>query len=126
MELGVFLQPATPPGRPLAEVIDWNLDVIRRADELGYSEAWVGQHMTSLWEPLPSPQQIIARLIGETTQIRLGTGVEILYQQHPVLLAAESRRLVPVDAIARRRSHAACEGTARRVNVGVRPARREL
>lgn len=100
MEFGLFLQPATPPGRPLGEVIDWNLDVIRRADELGYHEAWVGQHITSLWEPLPSPQQIIARLIGETTQIRLGTGVEILYQQHPVRLAAE---LIQLDHMAKGR-----------------------
>ncbi len=93
MEFGLFLQPATPPGRPLAEVIDWNLDIIRHADALGYHEAWVGQHITSLWEPLPSPQQMIARLIGETTKIRLGTGVEILYQQHPVRLAAELMQL---------------------------------
>lgn len=100
MEFGLFLQPATPPGRPLAEVIDWNLDIIRRADELGYHEAWVGQHITSLWEPLPSPQQMIARLIGETTQIRLGTGVEILYQQHPVRLAAE---LIQLDHMAKGR-----------------------
>lgn len=100
MELGVFLQPATPPGRPLAEVIDWNLEVIRHADALGYGEAWLGQHITSLWEPIPSPQQMIARLIGETTQIRLGTGVEILYQQHPVRLAAE---LMQLDHMARGR-----------------------
>ena len=100
MELGLFLQPATPPGRPLAEVIDWNLEVVRRADALGYDEAWVGQHITSRWEPLPSPQQMIARLIGETSTIRLGTGVEILYQQHPVRLASE---LLQLDHMAKGR-----------------------
>jgi alkanesulfonate monooxygenase SsuD/methylene tetrahydromethanopterin reductase-like flavin-dependent oxidoreductase (luciferase family) len=67
--------------------------VIRRADAYGYAEAWMGQHITSPWEPIPSPQQIIARLIGETRQIRLGTGVEVLYQQHPVRLAAELMQL---------------------------------
>ena len=82
MQLGLFLMPATAPGRPLAETIDWNLEVIRRADALGYDEAWMGQHITSLWEPILSPQQIIARLIGETENIRLGTGVEVLYRQH--------------------------------------------
>ncbi|MBL6864686.1 MAG: LLM class flavin-dependent oxidoreductase, partial [Rhodospirillales bacterium] len=78
MELGLFLQPATKPGRPLADIIDWNVEVIRNADTLGFNEVWIGQHITSPWEPLPSPQQIIARSIGETSKIRLGTGVEVL------------------------------------------------
>ena len=93
MELGMFLQPATKPGRPLPETIDWNLDVIRHADDCGFAEVWIGQHITSPWEPLPAPQQIIARAIGETSQIRLGTGVEVLYQSHPVRLATELAQL---------------------------------
>ena len=100
MELGLFLQPATKPGRPMADTVDWNIDVIRHADVCGFSEVWVGQHITSPWEPLPSPQQIIARAIGETTNIRLGTGVEVLYQSHPVRLATE---LAQLDHMARGR-----------------------
>jgi alkanesulfonate monooxygenase SsuD/methylene tetrahydromethanopterin reductase-like flavin-dependent oxidoreductase (luciferase family) len=100
IELGMFLQPATRPGRPLADVIDWNVDVIRHADACGFSEVWVGQHITSPWEPLPAPQQIIARAIGETGTIRLGTGVEVLYQSHPVRLATE---LAQLDHMARGR-----------------------
>jgi alkanesulfonate monooxygenase SsuD/methylene tetrahydromethanopterin reductase-like flavin-dependent oxidoreductase (luciferase family) len=79
MELGLFFMPAAAPERPLAETIDWNVEVIRRADALGYDEAWVGQHITSPWEPLVSPQQIIAGALGQTERIRLGTGVEVLY-----------------------------------------------
>lgn len=93
MELGMFLQPATRPGRPLSDTIEWNLDVIRHTDACGFAEVWVGQHITSPWEPLPSPQQIIAGAIGETSQIRLGTGVEVLYQSHPVRLASELAQL---------------------------------
>lgn len=93
MQLGLFLMPAARPTRPLAQTLDWNLDVIRTADQLGYAEAWVGQHITSPWEPVPAPQQIIARAIGDTQNIRLGTGVEVLYQSHPVRLAAELAQL---------------------------------
>lgn len=93
MDLGLFLQPATPPGRPLADVLDWNVDVIREADRLGYAEVWVGQHLTSPWEPLPAPQQILARAAADTSTIRLGTGVEVLYQSHPVRLACELAQL---------------------------------
>jgi alkanesulfonate monooxygenase SsuD/methylene tetrahydromethanopterin reductase-like flavin-dependent oxidoreductase (luciferase family) len=100
MELGLFLQPASKPQRPLADSIDWNVDVIRHADACGFDEVWVGQHITSPWEPLPSPQQIIARSIGETSKIRLGTGVEVLYQSHPLRLAVE---LAQLDQMARGR-----------------------
>ena len=100
MELGLFLQPATKPGRPLADIIEWNVEVISEADKLGFHEVWIGQHITSPWEPLPSPQQIIARSVGETSKIRLGTGVEVLYQSHPVRLAAE---LAQLDQMARGR-----------------------
>lgn len=100
LDLGLFLMPATRPGRPMAEIVDWNVDLIRHADECGYAEAWIGQHVTSPWEPLPAPQQIIARAVGETATIRLGTGVEVLYQSHPVRLAAE---LAQLDHLARGR-----------------------
>lgn len=96
----MFLQPATRPDHLLSDTIDWNVDVIRHAEACGYGEVWIGQHLTSPWEPLPSPQQIIARSIGETSTIRLGTGVEVLYQSHPVRLACE---LAQLDHMARGR-----------------------
>ena len=55
MKLGMFLQPATKPGRPLSETIDWNLDVIRHADACGFAEVWIGQHITPHSEPLRAP-----------------------------------------------------------------------
>ena len=100
MKLGMFLMPATLPGRPLAEALDWNLEVIRRADAYGYHEAWIGQHFTTPWEPIVSPQQLIARALGETQRIVLGTGVEVLYNSHPVRLALE---LAQLDHLARGR-----------------------
>ena len=54
------MQPATPPGRPLAEVLDWNLELIRRAEQYGYSEAWMGEHITAPWEPVPAPFAMVS------------------------------------------------------------------
>jgi alkanesulfonate monooxygenase SsuD/methylene tetrahydromethanopterin reductase-like flavin-dependent oxidoreductase (luciferase family) len=102
LELGMFLTPATKPGRPMAEIIDWNLDVIRKAEEVGYHEIWIGSHITSHYSPIACPQQIIARALGATSRIMLGTGVEILYQNHPVTLAAQ---LAQLDHMARGRLH---------------------
>jgi alkanesulfonate monooxygenase SsuD/methylene tetrahydromethanopterin reductase-like flavin-dependent oxidoreductase (luciferase family) len=98
--LGLFLMPASLPGRALADALDWNHDVLCEADRLGYSEAWIGQHFTTPWEPIASPQQVIARALGHTSQIRLGTGVEVLYNSHPVRLALE---LAQLDHLARGR-----------------------
>ena len=48
MELGLFLMPATSPERPLGAALEWNLEVIRRADELGYAEAWIGDQTSGV------------------------------------------------------------------------------
>ena len=100
MGLGLFLMPASRPDTPLGDVIDWYLEVTRVADEVGYDEVWVGTHMTSKYERITAPQQIIARALGETSRVTLGTGVELLYQQHPVTLALQ---LAQLDHMARGR-----------------------
>lgn len=46
MEIGIFLMPAHPPERTLYDATRWDLDVIELADQLGYVEAWVGEHFT--------------------------------------------------------------------------------
>jgi alkanesulfonate monooxygenase SsuD/methylene tetrahydromethanopterin reductase-like flavin-dependent oxidoreductase (luciferase family) len=98
--LGLFLMPASRPDTPLGDVIDWYLEVTRVADQVGYDEVWVGTHMTSKYERITAPQQIIARALGETSRVMLGTGVELLYQQHPVTLALQ---LAQLDHMARGR-----------------------
>ena len=100
LKLGMFLTPATNPQRPMAEVIDWNIDVIRKAEQLGYDEVWVGSHLTSHYSRIACPMQIIARAIGETRSIMLGIGVAVLYQNHPLTVAAQ---LAQLDHMARGR-----------------------
>lgn len=100
LKVGMFLMPISRPDRPLADAIDWYLEVIRKAEEFGFSEMWIGEHMTSRWERITSPQQIIARALADTRRMMLGTGVEILYQQHPVTLALA---LAQLDHMARGR-----------------------
>jgi alkanesulfonate monooxygenase SsuD/methylene tetrahydromethanopterin reductase-like flavin-dependent oxidoreductase (luciferase family) len=100
LKLGMFLTPGTNPDRPMSKIIDWNLDVIRCAEELRYAEIWIGSHITSLYSPIACPQQIIARALADTRRIMLGTGVEVLYQNHPLTVAAQ---LAQLDHMARGR-----------------------
>ncbi len=88
MELGLFAMPAHPPERDLKQGFDWDLEVIRWLDELGYKEAWVGEHHTVPWEPNPAPDLLIARAFAETTRLRLGPGGFLLPFHHPAELAS--------------------------------------
>src|SRR5215831_14304541 len=74
MELGLFTMPSHPPERTLYDGHQWDLQVLRWADELGYKEAWIGEHHTAPWEPHPSPDLIVAQALKQTKSMRLGPG----------------------------------------------------
>src|SRR5438093_715148 len=61
MRFGLFTMPSHPPERSLFAGLEFDLDTIRWADELGYSEAWVGEHHTAPWEPNPAPDLLVAQ-----------------------------------------------------------------
>jgi alkanesulfonate monooxygenase SsuD/methylene tetrahydromethanopterin reductase-like flavin-dependent oxidoreductase (luciferase family) len=87
MKLGLFMMPSHAPGQSPFEVAQWNLQVLRWADEYGYSEAWIGEHYTIGWEPIPSPDLLIAQALRETKHIVLAPGVHLLPYHNPVELA---------------------------------------
>ena len=93
MDLGLFAMPAHPPERDLKAGFDWDLQVIRWLDELGYSEAWIGEHHTVPWEPNPAPDLLLARAFAETGRIRLGPGGFLLPFHHPAALASRGALL---------------------------------
>ena len=87
MELGYFTMPSHPPERSLRDGHEWDLQVIRWLDELGYKEAWIGEHHTAPWEPHPSPDLLVAQALMQTKNIRLGPGGFLLPYHHPAELA---------------------------------------
>jgi alkanesulfonate monooxygenase SsuD/methylene tetrahydromethanopterin reductase-like flavin-dependent oxidoreductase (luciferase family) len=97
MKFGMFASPGSDPNRPLADVVDWYTRVVQKADELGYSEFWMASHTTSRWARVASPRQFIARAFAVTKNIRMGPAVEVLYQQHPITLAAQIGELDQVS-----------------------------
>src|SRR6202795_3894435 len=74
MEIGYFTMPSHPPECGLKEGHDWDLQTLRWLDELGYQEAWIGEHHTAPWEPHPSPDLLLAQAFLQTKNIRLGPG----------------------------------------------------
>jgi alkanesulfonate monooxygenase SsuD/methylene tetrahydromethanopterin reductase-like flavin-dependent oxidoreductase (luciferase family) len=83
----IFAMPSHPPECGLKEGHDWDLQVLRWLDELGYQEAWIGEHHTAPWEPHPSPDLLLAQAFLQTKNIRLGPGGFLLPYHHPAELA---------------------------------------
>src|SRR5581483_6839914 len=100
MNLGLFMMPLHPPEKSRTQCFDEDIELVVRADELGFQEAWVGQHLTLEWEPIPANDLFIATVIPRTKRIRLGTGVTIVPQHHPANIAV---RLAMLDHLARGR-----------------------
>ena len=87
MEFGYFAMPSHPPERGLKAGHDWDLQTLRWLDELGYTEAWIGEHHTAPWEPHPAPDLLIAQALLQTKRIRIGPGGFLLPYHHPAELA---------------------------------------
>jgi alkanesulfonate monooxygenase SsuD/methylene tetrahydromethanopterin reductase-like flavin-dependent oxidoreductase (luciferase family) len=100
MQYGLFMMPMHLPEKPLAQAFDEDIDLLIRADALGYGEAWIGEHFTSAWESIPAPDLLIARIVPYIQQMRLGTGMVLLQFHHPVLVA---NRLAYLDHLTKGR-----------------------
>ncbi len=87
MKFGYFTMPSHPPERGLKAGHDWDLQTLRWIDELGFTEAWIGEHHTAPWEPHPAPDLLIAQALLQTKNIRIGPGGFCLPYHHPAELA---------------------------------------
>jgi alkanesulfonate monooxygenase SsuD/methylene tetrahydromethanopterin reductase-like flavin-dependent oxidoreductase (luciferase family) len=87
MELGYFAMPSHPPERSLKAGFEWDLQTLRWCDELGFTEAWIGEHHTAAWEPNPSPDLLITQAFLQTKRLRMGPGGFLLPYHHPAELA---------------------------------------
>jgi limonene 1,2-monooxygenase len=82
-----------------------DLELIQWLDELGYDEAWIGEHHSAGWEIIASPELMIAIAADRTKRIMLGTGVTSLPYHHPLIVAD---RMVQLDHLTRGRSMLGC------------------
>ena len=82
--------------------MDHDLDQLVELDRLGYKEAWIGEHFMSVWENIPAPDIFIAKVLGYTKDIVLGTGVTCVPNHNPLMIA---HRIAQLDHMARGRIH---------------------
>jgi limonene 1,2-monooxygenase len=100
LKFGIFLAPFHPVGQNPTLALERDLQLIEHLDELGFDEAWFGEHHSAGYEIIASPEVFIAAAAQRTRHIRLGTGVSSLPYHHPFMLAD---RLVLLDHLTRGR-----------------------
>src|SRR5256885_16728335 len=100
MRFGLFLAPSPAPGETPALAIERDLELIGWVARLGYDEVWVGEHHSTGWETIASPEIVLAAAAERTRHVRLGTGVVSLPYHHPLMVAD---RIVLLDHLTRGR-----------------------
>jgi alkanesulfonate monooxygenase SsuD/methylene tetrahydromethanopterin reductase-like flavin-dependent oxidoreductase (luciferase family) len=76
------------------DVIDWDLQVARWADQHGLDAVFFAEHYTLGMEPSPAPDMMIAAASQLTSRIKLGAAAHLLPYHNPVALA---HRLIWLD-----------------------------
>ncbi len=93
MRLGYFAMPMHPPNRPWTATLDEDRQAVILADQLGFHDAFIGEHLTDRYENITNSMVFLASLIHDTERIKLGTGTANLSQMHPGLVAANAAML---------------------------------
>lgn len=94
IRFGAFLAPHHPIGENPLLQFQSNLEFAQLLDRLGYDEFWCGEHHSTGWEMIASPELFLAAVAERTHRIMLGTGVVSLPYHNPFMVA---QRIVQLD-----------------------------
>jgi limonene 1,2-monooxygenase len=94
LNFGAFLAPHHPIGEHPMLQFRRDLDLVEHLDKLGYDEFWCGEHHSSGWEMIASPEMFLAAAGERSKRIKLATGVVSLPYHHPFNVA---QRIVQLD-----------------------------
>ena len=94
LKFGAFLAPHHPIGEHPMLQFRRDLDFVELIDKLGFDEFWCGEHHSSGWEMIASPEMFLAAAGERSKRIMLGTGVVSLPYHHPFNVA---QRMVQLD-----------------------------
>jgi len=101
LRAGVFLAPFHPLDEDPTLCIQRDLALMEHLDQLGFDEAWIGEHHSAGYEIIASPELFIAAAAERTRRIKLGTGVISLPYHHPLMVAD---RILQLDHMTRGRA----------------------
>ncbi len=89
MELGFFTMPMHPLDKDWRQCLTEDREAFLLADELGFQEGYVGEHVTDKAENITNCAMFIASLAHAVKRMRLGTGTVNMPNAHPAAVAGE-------------------------------------
>lgn len=93
LKLSVLDQTPIRKGSNAAASLQESIELAKLTDKLGYTRYWLSEHHNTITLAGAAPEVFIARLGGETKNIRLGSG-GIMLPNHSALKVAENFRLL--------------------------------
>src|SRR3954447_14023612 len=93
IRLSVLDQSPIRRGSNAREALQESVQLVRLADELGYTRYWLSEHHNTTMLAGSAPEVLIARLANESKTIRLGSG-GIMLPNHSALKVAENFRML--------------------------------
>lgn len=105
MKFGIFMAPFHRVGENPTLAFERDLELIEWLDQLGFDDAFIGEHHSSGWEIIASPEIFMAVAAARTRRIMLGSGVVSIPYHHPLHTAA---RFALLDHLTRGRVILGC------------------
>ncbi len=88
LRFGIFMPPFHAPATQNAtSSLQRDVDIIKLLDDLGYDEAWIGEHHSGGAEIIAEPLQFMCYVGALTRHIRLGAGVVSVPYHNPLWVA---------------------------------------
>ena len=91
---GIFMAPYHTTRESPTVAMRRDIELVQWLDQLGFDEAWFGEHHSSGFETIASPELMIAATAEVTRRIKLGTGVVSLPYHNPLMVA---NRILQLD-----------------------------
>ncbi len=88
LRFGIFMPPFNAPATQNATTsLQRDVETVRLLDDLGYDEAWIGEHHSGGAEIIAEPIQFMSYVGALTRHIKLGAGVVSLPYHNPLWVA---------------------------------------
>jgi limonene 1,2-monooxygenase len=94
LQHGLFIAPYHDVDESPTIALRRDLEIVEWVEKLGFAEAWFGEHHSTGWETIGSPELMIAAAAERTSRIRLGTGVVSMPYHNPLMVA---NRILQLD-----------------------------
>lgn len=89
MQLGFFTMPIHPLDKDWRQSLREDREAFILADELGFTEAYCGEHVTDRAENITSCVVFLASLVDRVKRMKLGTGTVNMPNTHPATVASQ-------------------------------------